>query len=127
VAKVRGIATGIALFLYLIQFFIFRFTVTPVLLIVFKSMCWMLAIFGYGFQCFTKPSGPLVYLGRAVYPIYIIHMLVQYTISYYFLPLPLLTLPKLSLLLMGTFDINLFKYGYGIERDSSTGWNEIKM
>ena len=116
VAKIRRIAISMALLLYLVRFFVFHFTETPILLIAFESMCWMLAIFGYGSQYLNKPSGSLTYFSKAVYPIYIIHMPVQYGISYYLLPLPLPAILKLFLLLTGTFGVSLFLYEYVIRR-----------
>ena len=116
VEKIRRIAIGMALLLYLMRLFVFHFTGTPILLIAFESMCWMLAIFGYASQHLNKPSGSLAYLSKAVYPIYIIHMPVQYVISYYLLPLTLPALLKLFLLLAGTFGASLFLYEYVIRR-----------
>ena len=116
VEKIRRIAIGMALLLYLMRLFVFHFTGTPILLIAFESMCWMLAIFGYASQHLNKPSGSLTYLSKAVYPVYIIHMPVQYVISYYLLPLPLPALLKLFLLLAGTFGASLFLYEYVIRK-----------
>jgi len=116
VAKIGRIAIGMASLFYLVRFFVFHFTGTPILLIAFESMCWMLAIFGYASQHLNKPSGSLTYLSKAVYPVYIIHMPVQYCISYYLLPLQLSALLKLFLLLAGTFGVSLFLYEYVIRR-----------
>lgn len=116
VAKIRRTAIGMAFLLYLVRFFVFHFMGTPILLIAFESMCWMLAIFGYGSRYLNQPSGSLAYLNKAVYPVYIIHMPVQYGISYYLLPLPLPAILKLFLLLAGTFGVSLLIYEYVIRR-----------
>jgi len=79
-------------------------------------MSWMLAILGYGSLYLNKSSAGLLYLGKAVYPVYIIHLPVQYWISYYLLPLPLPAMLKLCLLLAGTLGLCLLIYEYVISR-----------
>ncbi|MEN7973562.1 MAG: acyltransferase, partial [Verrucomicrobiota bacterium] len=104
---VRHSALALALLLYLLRMLVFRADGEPNALIAFESMCWMLAILGYGSLHLNKPSKKLAYLSQAVYPVYIIHMPVQTAISYFLLPLPLPATLKLAALLAGTFGICL--------------------
>ena len=76
----------------------------------------MLAILGYGSLYLNKPSDRLAYCSKAVYPVYIIHMPVQYCIAYYLFPLHLPVILKLSLLLAGTFGGSLLIFEYVIKR-----------
>ena len=76
----------------------------------------MLAILGYGSLYLNKPSDKLDYFSRVVYPVYIIHMPVQYCISYYLLPLPLPAFLKLVLLVAGSFGFSLLIYEFVIRR-----------
>jgi len=85
-------------------------------LIALESMSWMLAILGYGSLYLNKPSDRLAYFSKAVYPVYIIHMPLQYGIAYYLLPLPIPVILKLVLLLAGTFGISVLVYEYVIKR-----------
>ncbi len=116
---VEGLRRGsltVAFLLYLVRLLVFQMKGEPNALIAFESMSWMLAILGYGSVYINKPSAILTRLSKAVYPVYIIHMPVQYSISYYLLPLPLPVILKLVLLLAGTFGISLLIYEYVIRR-----------
>ena len=64
----------------------------------------------------NKPSRSLGYFSRAVYPVYIVHLPVQFTIAYFLLPLPLAAYLKLTMLLVGTFGVSLLLYEYGLRR-----------
>ena len=64
----------------------------------------------------NRPSDSLTYFSKAVYPVYIIHMPVQYCISFYLLPLALPVFLKLILLFIGTFGVSLLIYEYFIRR-----------
>ncbi len=75
-----------------------------------ESMCWMLAIFGYASKYFNKPSEKLKYLSRAVYPVYIIHMPIQYFLSHLTFGLKISPIAKLILLNAGVFGISFGFY-----------------
>ena len=105
-----------AFILYLDRILFFQLKVEPNLLIAIESMCWMLAILGFGSLYLNKNSNRLAFFSRAVYPVYIIHIPVQFCISYYLLPLSLSAGLKLILLLVGTFSVSLLVYEYIITR-----------
>lgn len=116
VEKTRVLSLILALLLYLVRLLIFKMSGNPNLLIAFESMCWMFAILGFGSLYLNRFSDRLVYFSKAVYPVYMIHLPVQFYISYYLMPLSLPASLKLILLLMGTFSISLLIYEYIIRR-----------
>tara|TARA_B100000029_G_scaffold317774_1_gene310188 strand:+ start:368 stop:1414 length:1047 start_codon:yes stop_codon:yes gene_type:complete len=76
----------------------------------FESMCWMLAIFGYGSIYLNKASSALSYLREAVFPVYIIHLPIQFFLSYLIMPLNISAIAKLVLILVGTFGVSFLFY-----------------
>lgn len=81
-----------------------------------ESMSWMLAILGFGSLYLNKPSRSLGYLSRAVYPVYIVHLPLQFLIAYFLLPLTLAAYMKLGVMLVGTFGLSLLLYEYALKR-----------
>ena len=79
-------------------------------------MSWILAILGYGAVYLNKPSASLSYLSKAVYPVYIIHLPVQFGISYFLIPMSLPAYVKLFLLLVGTYTVSLLIYEFILRR-----------
>ncbi len=75
-----------------------------------ESMCWMLAILGFGSLYLNRPSGSLGYLSKAVYPVYIVHMPVQFALSYFLIPLSWPAWAKLLVLVSATFAISILLY-----------------
>ena len=82
----------------------------PKFIIGFESMCWMLAIFGYGSIYLNHQSNALEYLKDAVYPIYILHMPLQSFLSYLIMPTNIPLLLKLNILIIGTLSCSIFLY-----------------
>ena len=109
------IATTIAFLLYLVRVFIFGFEEFHALTSI-ESICWMLAAMGLGAKYLNTPSKKLPYFSQAVYPVYILHMPVQYFISYYIIPLSIPAIIKFLLLLAGTFGLSLLLYEMVIKR-----------
>ena len=116
VERIQRSAFLVALFLYLMRLVLFQFEGEPVVLTAFESMSWMLAIFGYGSLYLNKPSKKLVYFSEAVYPVYIVHMPLQYFFSYYIFPLPLPATIKVVFLLVLTFGGSLVLYEFALKR-----------
>ena len=85
-------------------------------LITFESMNQVFAILGHGSVYLNKPSQILTYLSKAVYPVYIVHMPVQFFFSYCLMPLSLPAPVKLVMLLMATFSFSLLLYELLIKR-----------
>jgi peptidoglycan/LPS O-acetylase OafA/YrhL len=88
----------------------------PSIMIAFESFNWMIAILGYSAKYLNQPSKRLGYLSAAVYPIYIIHMPIQYFFSLYILPLPISALIKFTLLVLCIFGVSFTIYESMIRR-----------
>ena len=82
----------------------------PKFIIGFESMCWMLAVFGYGSSYLNHQSKALTYFKDAVYPVYILHMPLQAILSYLIMPIKLPSLLKLNILIIGTLLCSFFLY-----------------
>jgi len=115
VSDVKKWALPIALLLYWIRLIGFELG-GPNVLQAFESISWMLAIFGFGSSYLNKPSKQLAYLSRAVYPVYILHMPLQFFFSLFILPLALPAIFKLLLVLISTFSGSLVLYDLVIKR-----------
>lgn len=86
VLKWKWLYLGLALGLYFVRFRLFNLE-TPSYLMALESNCWILAIFGLGYNYLNKPGNMLSYLSQAAYPVYIIHMFVLYAGAMIILPL----------------------------------------
>ena len=82
----------------------------PKFVIGFESMCWMLAVFGYGSFYLNHESKALTYFKGAVYPVYILHMPLQALLSYLIMPTKISLLLKLNLLIIGTLFCSIILY-----------------
>ena len=116
VEGVRRGALVVAFLLYLVRLFVFQLEEGPSVLTAFESLSWMLAIFGYASLYLNKPSQKLAYFSAAAYPVYIVHMPLQYFFSYYIIPLSLPAAMKLLLLLVLTFGGSLVLYEFALKR-----------
>jgi len=90
VEKIKKVSLIIAIILYIIRLFIFELK-SPTFLIVIESWSWLFSIFGFGSIFLNKQSGLLQYLSKAVYPVYILHMVFMNLAAYLVLSQPLLT------------------------------------
>jgi glucan biosynthesis protein C len=115
VQRVRTVALALAFLLYLVRLLLFKLE-GPNALIAFESMSWMLAIFGYASVYLNKPSAKLNYLSKAVYPVYIVHLPMQFFFSYYIMTLALPALVKLVVLLSATYGASFLLYELAIKR-----------
>ena len=116
VSKIRWPALGVGLSLYLVRLFLFELQGEIPGLTGLESMSWMLAAIGFGTTHLNKPSRTLGYLNKAVYPVYIVHMPVQFFIAYVILPTDISAYSKLGLLMAGTFGFSLFLYEFILRR-----------
>ena len=116
VADTRRIALVLGLILFLTRFLYFAFENVPNWLTALESMSWMLAILGFGSIYLNKPSSLLRYLSKAVYPVYIIHLPIQYALSYWLLPSPVAPYWKLLALFTGTLILCLLIYELILKR-----------
>jgi len=74
VERIKIIALSIAIPLYIVRLLVFQLE-GPFFLTVIESWSWLFAIFGFGATYLNKPSSTLSYLSKAVYPVYILHMI----------------------------------------------------
>jgi len=80
VEKIKGFALTIAIPLYLIRLTFYQLG-GPFYLIVIESWSWLFAVFGFGATHLNYPSKKLTYLSKAVYPVYILHMIFLFVAS----------------------------------------------
>ena len=116
VVRMRWMALAVASSLYLVRLLVFELQEDLQWLTALESMSWMLAILGFGSLYLNKPSRSLAYFSKAVYPVYIVHLPVQFTIAYFLLPLALPAYVELALLLAGTFGVSLLLYEFALRR-----------
>jgi glucans biosynthesis protein C len=116
VRRIRLVALLAALLLFLLRWLIYKLESAPNFLTAVESTSWMLAAIGFGSVYLNKPSRLLSYFSRAVYPLYIIHLPIQFCISYFLIPLPLPAFLKLILLIAGILGFSLLIYELIIRR-----------
>jgi len=120
--KIRWAALAAGLSLYLVRLLRFKLEpasgleTLPSWLIAFESMNWMVAILGFGSWHLNKPSATLRYFSGAVYPVYVVHLPVQFMIAFLLFSHGLPPLANLLLLTAGTFGISLLLYEYILRR-----------
>lgn len=115
VTKWRWAYLLIAVSIYLIRvnFFDLR---TPDFAMSIESCFWIFAVFGFGHRYLNKPSSTLTYLSKAVYPIYIIHMILLYAGSYFLFSLEMSAILKFLLVNAFTLLGSLTVYEFMIRR-----------
>jgi hypothetical protein len=105
--RVRHASLLIALALYLVRVGLIPGAGEVNVLLALESFVWMIAILGYGSRHLDRPSRALAYCRRAVYPVYILHMPVQFGLSHQVIPLGLSAPVKLVLILAGTLAVSV--------------------
>jgi glucan biosynthesis protein C len=117
--RIRYFCLAGAVVLYTVRVFLFPSVgeLNPVQAL--ESMAWMLGILGFGSRYLNRPSRALGWLSRAVYPVYIVHLPVQYGLSLLVIPLAMAAPLKWLLLLAGTFAVSLVIYRFLIR---PVGW-----
>ena len=78
--KLKSFALAISIPLFLIRLIYFDLG-GPFYLIVIESWSWLFALFGFSSTYLNSPSKLLTYLTKAVYPIYILHMIFLFAAS----------------------------------------------
>lgn len=102
VQEIRWPALLIAAVLYFLRLGYWKMA-EPSVVTAIESGCWMLGIFGFGSRWLNRPSAVLSYLSASVYTVYIVHMPVQYAVSYLVVPTLLAPVAKFVLVTAGTF------------------------
>ena len=87
VERIKIIALSIAIPLYVVRLLVFQLE-GPFFLIVIESWSWLFAVFGFGATYLNKSSSVLTYLSKAVYPVYILHMIFLNLSAFLILPKP---------------------------------------
>jgi hypothetical protein len=116
VVQLRGVALLLAFSFYVWRFSAFQLVGVPNGFIALESMLWMLAILGFGANNLNRPSRQLTYLNTAVYPVYIVHLPLQFLLAVLILPLSFTVGVKLLLLLLGTLGGSLLLYELVLKR-----------
>ncbi|MEM1095961.1 MAG: acyltransferase family protein [Bacteroidota bacterium] len=112
----RRLALGLALLLYAIRLVVFEIERTPKPMEAFESMLWMLAVSGFAARHLNAPSAALSYFSQAVYPIYIVHMPIQFIAAYFILGWSVPAMVKLLLLTAVTLVGSWALYEYVLRR-----------
>ncbi len=116
VERGRWVTLIVAASLFAVRFYVFDLVNEVHWLAGLESMCWMLSVFGFGAVYLNRPSRALAYFSKAVYPVYIVHLPIQFTLCYFLLPLSLPAYGKLGVLLVGTYGLSLLLYEFFLRR-----------
>ncbi len=82
----------------------------------FNMWSWILAIFGFGAVCLTRPSRALTYANEAVYPFFVLHQTVLFLIAWPLVGAGMAFWPKFLIMGAGTFGGCWVIYEFGIRR-----------
>lgn len=115
VSRVKNTTLIIAFLLYLVRVFLLEFVGFHPLTAI-ESYSWVISIFGYGAKYLNKKSTRLSYLSTAVYPIYILHMPLQFFFSLFIIPWDIPVILKLILIIMSTLISSFAIYDLVIKR-----------
>lgn len=116
VMRIRWLALAVAVPLFLVRVYVLGQELPLNWLTAFESIGWMLTVLGFGSRYLNKPSGSLAYFSKAVYPVYIVHLPIQFISAYFILALPLNAYLKLTLLGLCTFSFSLLLYEFVLRR-----------
>ena len=74
IERIKIFSLVLAVLLFIVRITIFQFE-APLSLTVVESWSCLFAVFGFGSTYLNRPSVALTYLSKAVYPVYILHMI----------------------------------------------------
>lgn len=81
-----------------------------------ESLSWIFTLLGFFYSFANVKSSLLSYLATASYPIYIVHMIFLYSLSYSIVPLSLNVWVKFASILIGTILLSFLCYHFIIRR-----------
>jgi glucan biosynthesis protein C len=81
----RYVSLALALWLFLMRWFVFHFDEMPDIMRPVESMMWILVVLGFGYRHLNRSSPALAYLSQAAYPVYIVHMGFLYVAAFFVL------------------------------------------
>ena len=116
VERNRWFALVLAFSFYLVQILNFESAGAMNWLTGLESTCWMLAIFGFSSLHLNRQSKGLAYLNKAILPVYIVHLPIQFLVAYFLLPIDLSAYVKLVILISCTFGISFLLYEFVLKR-----------
>lgn len=67
---------------------------------------WILVLLAYAARLLNRPSAPLAYANRAVYPFYILHQTITLLLAYFLMDLDWGLVPKATIMIVGTFGLS---------------------
>ena len=113
--KLKFINLIFAFSLYIVRLTIYEYE-SPQYLMAIESILWIFAIFGLGYSYLNHQSPLIVYLSKAAYPVYIIHLVSQYLSDYLIFPLNLNIWLKYITVLVLSFLLSFVIYEFAIRR-----------
>lgn len=114
--KYKWMYLAIAFGLYAVRFGIYGFENIPPVLVAIESISWIYTAFGLGYSYLNTESKKLRYLSTAVYPVYILHFLLQYLFSFFVMPLQLPLLVEFFIIFIGTVGGSFVIYEFILKR-----------
>lgn len=111
----KWLYVGVASLLYAARIVFFEMN-SPYYLMGLETAAWIFTVFGFCYQYLNQPSALLDYLRKAAYPVYILHMVVQYGLSYFIFPTSLPVQIKLVLMIVFTIGVSVGLYEFVIKR-----------
>tara|TARA_Y100000590_G_scaffold465099_1_gene636384 strand:- start:52825 stop:53904 length:1080 start_codon:yes stop_codon:yes gene_type:complete len=104
------------LYLFRLFAFVLNNVPAPSIIVALESSLWLLGIFGAGSRFLNKPSRALNSLSKAVYPLYIVHMPILFTLCFVIVPLEMPPIIKWGIALSGTFYGSWALYAFVLRR-----------
>jgi len=105
----------LAVALFVIRYRVFDLQ-APNYLKAMESNLWIFSMFGFGYSYLNHPGKSLSYLSQAAYPVYILHMIFLYLVSYLLVPLGIPIHLKLILVVIFTFTGCFVLYEFIVRR-----------
>lgn len=118
----RWLFLGIAFSLYLVRLIVFRLKSPMLFLSSTESISWIYAILGFGYTYLNYSNKWLVYLSKAIYPVYILHYLFQAIGSYFIMRLEIPVLLQLLLLCVFIMAGSFATYEWVLKRSGKFQW-----
>ena len=116
VRRLRYGTLSLALVLYSFRLIHYGFENVPNPLIGIEAIMWIWTVLGFSTMYLNRPSQMSSYITTAVFPIYILHYPIQFSLSWVILPLNLPPEVKLLLLISGVLGISLAIYEIALRR-----------
>jgi len=102
ILKWRWLFLLLATSLYVYRLFQIQMQV-PNFQLAIESNFWIFSVFAFAYKYLNHPSKILNYLSQAAYPVYIVHMMVLYSASYFIFPINIPVQLKFLIVLFVTF------------------------